>query len=63
VFGPGGPLPEGIYHFQLRARFDPDLQPPSVMKAVDGGLRLRGPGIMQIGTGMVAFVHDLVARR
>jgi hypothetical protein len=63
ILGPGGPLPEGTYHFQLRARFDPELQPAEVMNAVDGGLALRGPGIMQIGSGMVAFVHDLVARR
>jgi hypothetical protein len=63
VLGAGGPLPVGVYHFQLRGRFDPDVQSPQVMRAVGNGHRLRGPGIIQIGSGMVAFVHDLEARR
>lgn len=63
LFGAGGPLPEGLYHFQLRGRFDPDLQPAAVMKAVGNGRNLRGPGIIRVGSGTVAFVHDQELRR
>jgi len=63
ILGQGGPLPTGHYHFQLRCRFDPDVQPPAVMQAVANGGKLRGPGIIRIHSGMVAFVHDLETRR
>ncbi len=63
LFGAGGPLPTGVYHVQLRGRFDPDLQPPQVMKAVENGRALHGPGIIRIASGTVAFVHDQEVRR
>jgi hypothetical protein len=62
VFGPGGPLPVGSYHFQLIGRFDPDIQPPQVMTALGKGSRLRGPGIMRSRSGTIIFVHDQEAR-
>lgn len=63
VFGPGGPLPEGNYHFQLLGRFDPEVQPAEVMAALGNGSQLRGPGIMRSRSGVVIFVHDQEARR
>jgi len=63
VFGPGGPLPVGNYHFQLLGRFDPDIQPADVMAAVGNGSRLRGPGIIRSRSGTIVFIHDLEARR
>ena len=63
VFGPGGPLPEGSYHFQLLGRFDPDIQPAEVMAALGNGSRLRGPGIIRSRSGTIVFIHDQEARR
>lgn len=63
VMGPGGRLPEATYHFQLRAQFDPSIQPAEVMAATDDGMALRGPGMIRGAGGLVAFVHDRNLRR
>ena len=58
-----GPLPEQTYHFQLRGIFDPAVQPPQVMAALEGGRKLRGPGMVEGPNGLIAFVHDEELRR
>lgn len=63
ILGAGGPLPQGLYRFQLRGRFDPALQPPEVMSAVTSGHRPSGPGMMRTPDGVIAFVHDEELRR
>jgi hypothetical protein len=58
-----GPLPEQTYHFQLRGIFDPAVQPPQVMAALNGGRKLRGPGMVEGPNGLIAYVHDEELRR
>jgi len=58
-----GPLPQQTYHFQLRGFFDPAVQPPQVMVALEGGRKLRGPGMVEGPNGLIAFVHDEELRR
>ena len=63
VQGFEGPLPQQTYHFQLRGIFDPAVQPPQVMAALEGGRKLRGPGMVAGPNGLIAFVHDEELRR
>jgi hypothetical protein len=58
-----GPLPVQTYHFQLRGIFDPAVQSPQVMEALNGGRKLRGPGMVEGPNGLIAYVHDEELRR
>ncbi|HVP14578.1 MAG TPA: hypothetical protein VMS88_03475 [Terriglobales bacterium] len=55
IFGPDGPLPVGLYRFELSAYFDPASQPASVLRATRDGTSLRGPGVTRARRGQPAF--------
>ncbi len=54
--GPRGPFPEDVYRFDLLAHFNAAWQTEAVLRATDGGRRLRGPGVTRGSAGQPAFV-------
>lgn len=57
MIGPKGPLPAGVYRFELMTFFDPEWQPAGVLRATGDGRDLRGPGITRDAEGHAAFDH------
>ncbi len=55
IAGDMGPLPPGIYRFELLAYFTPEWQTAAVLRATDDGRTLRGPGITRTKQGEAAF--------
>jgi hypothetical protein len=55
LLGERGPLPKGHYRFEVLTHFNDAWQPPEVMRALDGGRRLRGPGITRARNGDAAL--------
>jgi hypothetical protein len=55
LLGDRGPLPRGRYRFEVLAHFNADWQPPEVLRALDGGQSLRGPGVTRARDGAAAF--------
>jgi hypothetical protein len=55
IFGPRGPLPPGLYRFEVLAHFNPAWQPERVLRATDDGRKLRGPGVTRGTGGEAAF--------
>jgi hypothetical protein len=62
LLGESGPLPRGEYHLELLGHFDPDWQSDDVMRAMGGGLALRGPGITRARDGRAALFLTREAR-
>jgi len=62
LLGEKGPLPEGDYRFELLGHFDSLWQNPDVMRAMDGGVNLRGPGITRARDGSAALFLTREAR-
>jgi hypothetical protein len=56
LIGDTGPLPHGAYHVELLGHFDHDWQSAEVLRAMDGGLGLRGPGITRARDGSAALL-------
>ena len=55
IVGAGGPLPRGVYRFEYLALFNDAWQTPEVMRRIDGGRGLRGPGVTRDRVGAAAF--------
>jgi hypothetical protein len=55
LLGDRGPLPRGHYRFEVLSHFNRDWQPPEVMRALDDGKRLRGPGVTRARNGDAAL--------
>lgn len=55
LLGEHGPLPAGRYRFEVLAHFNPEWQPPEVLRALDGGQSLRGPGVTRARNGTAAI--------
>jgi len=62
LLGENGPLPRGKYHLELLGHFDPDWQSGDVLRAMGGGLALRGPGITRARDGRAALFLTREAR-
>jgi len=62
LLGEKGPLPEGDYRFELLGHFDSLWQNPDVMRAMDRGVNLRGPGITRARDGSAALFLTREAR-
>src|SRR5262245_58771201 len=54
LLGDRGPLPRGDYQFELLGHFDTDWQSREVLRAMNGGMALRGPGITRARDGSAA---------
>jgi hypothetical protein len=55
LIGENGPLPRGDYRLELLGHFDHDWQSDGVLRAMGGGLGLRGPGITRARDGSAAL--------
>ena len=55
LMGENGPLPRGEYHLEVLGHFDHDWQPADVLRAMGGGMDLRGPGITRARDGSAAL--------
>lgn len=55
LVGEYGPLPKALYRFEVSARFTPDWQPATVLRATGDGKALRGPGITRDRNGDAMF--------
>lgn len=55
LVGEFGPLPKERYRFEVTARFTPDWQPSTVLRATGDGKTLRGPGITRDRNGDAMF--------
>jgi len=55
LIGESGPLPRGDYRLELLGHFDHDWQSDGVLRAMGGGLGLRGPGITRARDGSAAL--------
>ncbi|MEO5989728.1 MAG: hypothetical protein ABIU54_13050 [Candidatus Eisenbacteria bacterium] len=55
LMGEFGPLPKARYRFEVTARFTPDWQPATVLRATNDGKTLRGPGITRDRNGDAMF--------
>lgn len=55
IVGASGPLPPGPYRFEYLALFNDAWQTPEVMRRIDGGRGLRGPGVTRDRVGGAAF--------
>ena len=62
LIGENGPLPHGDYHLELLGHFDHDWQSDGVLRAMGGGLGLRGPGITRARDGSAALYLTREAR-
>jgi hypothetical protein len=62
LLGDRGPLPRGEYHVEVLGHFDHDWQSPDVMRAMGGGMNLRGPGITRARDGSAALFLTREAR-
>ena len=62
LLGEHGPLPRGSYEMELLGHFDHDWQSPDVLRAMGGGLSLRGPGITRARDGTAALLLTREAR-
>ena len=62
LLGEHGPLPRGSYRFELLSHFDADWQPQRVLRAIEGGKALRGPGITRARNGDAALLLTREAR-
>ena len=62
LLGDNGPLPRGEYHLELLCHFDRDWQRADVLRAMGGGLGLRGPGITRARDGSAALFLTREAR-
>jgi len=62
LIGDRGPLPKGAYRVELLGHFDHDWQSDQVMRAMDGGMNLRGPGITRARDGSAALFLTREAR-
>ena len=62
LLGDNGPLPRGEYHLELLGHFDRDWQRDDVLRAMGGGLGLRGPGITRARDGSAALFLTREAR-
>ncbi len=55
LVGEYGPLPKARYRFEVTARFTPDSQSATVLRATSDGKTLRGPGITRDRNGNAMF--------
>jgi len=62
LLGDNGPLPRGEYRLELLGHFDHDWQSADVLRAMGGGLDLRGPGITRARDGSAALYLTREAR-
>jgi hypothetical protein len=62
LLGERGPLPRGDYRFEVLSHFNGDWQSPEVLRALHGGLALRGPGITRARDGAAALFLTREAR-
>ena len=62
LLGDRGPLPRGEYRLELLGHFDHDWQSADVLRAMGGGLTLRGPGITRARDGSAALFLTREAR-
>jgi hypothetical protein len=62
LLGDNGPLPRGQYRLELLGHFDRDWQRADVLRAMGGGLDLRGPGITRARDGSAALFLTREAR-
>jgi len=62
LLGDNGPLPRGPYRLELLGHFDRDWQRADVLRAMGGGLDLRGPGITRARDGSAALFLTREAR-
>jgi hypothetical protein len=62
LLGESGPLPRGTYRLELLGHFDHDWQSANVMRVMEGGLALRGPGITRARDGSAALFLTREAR-
>jgi hypothetical protein len=62
LIGERGPLPRGEYQLELLGHFDHDWQSDDVMRAMGGGMNLRGPGITRARDGSAALFLTREAR-
>ena len=53
---PRGPIPVDLYRFDVLAHFNSAWQPEDVLRATDGGRKLRGPGMTRGTAGQPSFV-------
>jgi hypothetical protein len=62
LIGERGPLPRGEYRFEVLGHFDPSWQTTEVLRAMNGGSDLRGPGITRARDGSAALFLTRGAR-
>ena len=55
LLGEGGPLPRARYQYEVLVHFNPDWQPTRVLRELDHGQGLRGPGITRARNGDAAL--------
>lgn len=55
MIGERGPLPTARYRIELLVHFDADWQPARVLRELEGGAPLRGPGITRARNGDTAL--------
>jgi len=55
LLGERGPLPKGHYRFEVLSHFNSDWQPPEVLRALEDGRSLRGPGVTRARNGAAAL--------
>jgi len=62
LIGERGPLPRGEYRFEVLGHFDASWQTTEVLRAMNGGSDLRGPGITRARDGSAALFLTRGAR-
>jgi hypothetical protein len=62
LIGDHGPLAKGDYDVELLGHFDHDWQTSEVLRAMGGGMNLRGPGITRARDGSAALFLTREAR-
>ena len=55
IVGGSGPLPHGAYRFEYLSLFNDAWQTPDVIRRINGGRSLRGPGVTRDRVGGAAF--------
>ncbi len=59
---PRGPIPEGLYRFEVSSEFNPAWQPPEVLRETNDGRNLHGPGMIRGSAGQAGFFLSREAR-
>jgi hypothetical protein len=62
LIGENGPLPKGDYRLEVLCHFDLTWQSDAVLRAMNGGSELRGPGVTRARDGRAALFLTREAR-